>query len=385
MSTVFSRRDFLHTGLLVTAGLLTFRKAFASPVTDWFEPANPATGYGPLLPDPQGLLNLPQGFTYTIVQRQGTRMDDGLLMPGHPDGMATFPGPDNTVVVVRNHEVNVGENSAGAFGERLELLTRHDSAWFYDRVRAEYPGLGGTSTFVFDERSNRLVSSYLSLAGTVRNCAGGRTPWGSWLTCEEDVATPRTSKMGKDHGYVFEVPATASLKPAVPVALTAMGRFNHEAVCIDPRTGIVYLTEDRNDGLIYRFIPNEPGKLAKGGQLQALVVKGQAQTDTRNWHRQTLTLNQQLAVEWIPLQWVESPDDDLRYQGFDRGAARFARGEGMWFGEREAYWTCTNGGPAKMGQVFKYTPSPFEGTPREAEAPGSLEPVSYTHLRAHET
>jgi secreted PhoX family phosphatase len=100
-----------------------------------------------------------------------------------------------------------------------------------------------------------VESQYLSLAGTNRNCAGGQTPWGSWLTCEE--STERAGgTVEQDHGYVFEVPAIAATTFAEPVPLKAMGRFNHEAVCVDPRTGIVYLTEDRPDGIIYRFIPN---------------------------------------------------------------------------------------------------------------------------------
>src|SRR5690606_36611245 len=139
----------------------------------------------------------------------------------------------------------------------------------------------------------------------------------------------------KDHGYVFEVPATETVGLADPLPIKAMGRFNHEAVAVDSRTGIVYLTEDRGDSLIYRYIPNTRGKLHRGGKLQALAIVGQKSCDTRNWETLSapkLPLRQPVDVEWIDIENVESPEDDLRYQGFNKGAACFARGEGMWYG-----------------------------------------------------
>jgi secreted PhoX family phosphatase len=136
-----------------------------------------------------------------------------------------------------------------------------------------------------------------------------------------------------------------------------MGRFNHEAVAVDPRTGIVYLTEDRGDSLIYRFIPNTPGKLLNGGKLQALAIADKKSFDTRNWKDLTtpkFPLRESMEVEWIDIENVESPEDDLRYQGFNKGAAVFARGEGMWYGNNEIYFACTNGGHISNGQVFRY-------------------------------
>ena len=127
--------------------------------------------------------------------------------------------------------------------------------------------------------------------------------------------------ISKDHGYVSEVPANA-------IPIKAMGRFNHEAACVDPRTGIVYMTEDRNDSLIYRYIPNQKANLQSGGRLQALVITQQPKFDTRNWHSGSMPLNQEMAVEWIELDHPESPDDDLRLRGFNLGAALFARGGG---------------------------------------------------------
>ena len=93
------------------------------------------------------------------------------------------------------------------------------------------------------ELAVELVDEFVSLAGTIVNCAGGPTPWGSWLSCEETLYGPE-SGYEKPHGYVFEVPVHAT-GPVDPVPLRAMGRFVHEAVAVDPATGIVYQTEDR--------------------------------------------------------------------------------------------------------------------------------------------
>jgi secreted PhoX family phosphatase len=169
------------------------------------------------------------------------------------------------------------------------------------------------------------------------------------------------------------VPATEYARLADPVPLKAMGRFNHEAVAVDPASGAVYETEDAHDGLLYRFLPHVQGQLAEGGRLQALVVRDRASLDTRNWEEITVAPGDSLDVEWIDLDNVESPDDDLRYRGFEAGAARFARGEGMWFGNDSIYFACTNGGVAKTGQVWRYTPSPVEATDLEQEQPGKLE------------
>lgn len=174
-------------------------------------------------------------------------------------------------------------------------------------------------------------------------------PWGPVLLQDSHL-------IDKDHGYIFEVPANAdSLIEAKP--LKAMGRFNHEAACVDPKTGIVYLTEDQGDSLLYRFVPNEYANLAVGGQLEALVVKNKPQFDTRNWSSTTMPLATWFDVEWIELDNPESPNDDLRARGYEKGAALFARGEGIHWGENELYFCCTNGGQKQLGQVMKLVPS----------------------------
>ncbi len=286
-----------------------------------------------------------------------------------------FPEKGGRIILVCNHESNPDQGLASPFGIRNELLSKVDKKYFYDYGFGEQPGLGGTTTVVYNPKTRKVESEFLSLAGTHRNCAGGPTPWNSWVTCEE---TMRRAGDGieKDHGYNFEVPVTSKPKLADPIALKAMGRFNHEAVAVDPKSGVVYQTEDRGDGLIYRFIPKVPGKLAQGGRLQALVVKGWTSCDTRNWQdlsTDEFKLNKTYEVEWIDMDDPEAPLDDLRYRGFDAGAARFARGEGMFYSDERVYWVCTNGGRVLKGQVFAYTPSPYEGTDREQEAPAKLE------------
>jgi hypothetical protein len=250
----------------------------------------------------------------------------------------------------------------------------------YDAGKGKKPGLGGTTTLVYNTKEQRLEKHFLSLAGTYRNCAGGVTPWNSWVTCEEDTSRPNEGgqfpddEMEKEHGYNFEVPASAKMVLADPVPLKAMGRFRHEAVAVEPRSGVVYQTEDRGDGLFYRFIPATPGRLAAGGRLQALKLKDLPRADTRNWKEQMIRPGQSLPAEWVDIAGVESLDDDLRYQGyFERGAARFARGEGCWYGQDGVYFACTNGGTKRKGQIWRYTPSPREGAAGEQDQPGRLE------------
>jgi secreted PhoX family phosphatase len=368
-----NRREFLKTSLAVSVGFLGLQQFVNAQLRPHMTPKLDY-GYGALVPDPHKIMDLPKGFSYKIISRKGNKMADGFLVPGRPDGMATFKSTNDRIIIVRNHENSATDLADSAFGENNALLSKLDKHKFYDFGRGKMPSLGGTTTIIFDEKKQEVVQESLSLIGTNRNCAGGKTPWNSWITCEEDV-----DKAGdiaeKNHGFNFEVPANEKIKLVKPQPLKAMGRFNHEAVCVDPKTSIIYQTEDTHDGLIYRFIPIDARNLAKGGRLQAMVVKGQKSLDTRNWSELNTTkipVNQPFEVEWVDIEDVESPEDNLRYQGFDKGAARFARGEGMWFGNNEFYFACTNGGNIKKGQIFRYTPSPSEGKTEERKQPATI-------------
>lgn len=365
-----TRRDFLRTAALYSAGFVGLRQLASRPLFAAAEEGR--AGFGPLVAQPAGMMRLPRGFRHVVFSATGEEMADGLLVPGRHDGMAAFPGPGGRTLLVRNHELESTQSELGPFGPDRRRFGRIPREKIYDLGRGVAPNLGGTSTLVFDTRNQKLETHFLSLAGTVRNCAGGPTPWGTWVTCEEVNELPEPHAE-QPHGFNFEVPPTATPALAAPVPLKAMGRFRHEAIAVDPRSGVVYETEDLGDGLLYRFIPSEPGRLAAGGRLQALVVADWKKADTRNWVERHFPIGRPLAVTWIDLDDVESPAGDLRLRGAAAGAAVFARGEGAWHGNDSVYFAMTNGGLAKLGQIFRYRPSPHEGTAREAEAPGTLE------------
>ena len=364
-----SRRHFLRLAAGASLGYTGLRAALGQSA----RPSIPRrAGYGPLVPDPEGLLDLPAGFSYRIISRAGEPMDDGLLVPGLHDGMGAFPGPDpHTVILLRNHELEPHWIKQSPFGANRAGLARVDRARVYDIGHMSRPCLGGVTRLTYNTQSGSLLHHELALAGTNRNCAGGPTPWNSWISCEENVSRA-DDQFEKDHGYPFEVPANAR-GLVDPRPIKPMGRFYREAVAVEPRSGVVYQTEDLNDGLLYRYIPITPGKLLAGGRLQALAIIDRPSIDLRNQAERTLSEGQSLPVRWIDLDNPESPDDDLRYRGFDAGAARFARNEGIHYANDAIYIDSTEGGPKRKGQIWRYRPSPFEGTPRETEQPARLE------------
>jgi len=334
---------------------------------------------GDLRPDADKILDLPDGFSYRVVSRVGEAMNDGLWVPGAHDGMAAFDGDDSRVILLTNHEMNTHWFDGSAFGDGYSELPESTRTRLYDRGGDKTPALGGTTTTIYNPATGETEKQFLSLAGTEINCAGGATPWGSWLSCEECFEAPGSRfefghvvTRDQHHGYVFEVSSRATgLVSAEPIK--AMGRFEHEACAVDAATSIVYMTEDRHHSLFYRFIPNTPGKLQRGGRLQALAIADHSSLMTHNWSTPLQTpLNSPMKTRWIDLDNVDPIENDLRLRGAALGAATFARGEGLCAaGDRFAF-TCTIGGPARLGQVFTYQPSPFEGASGEKDQPGLL-------------
>ncbi|MGV3577886.1 alkaline phosphatase PhoX [Brevundimonas sp.] len=368
----------LHRRQLLTRGATAF--AFAgmahhanAQTTETY--LNTAAGYGPLVADPNGLLDLPEGFSYQVVSQAGDTMDDGLFVPGQFDGMGCFALGGSRVALVRNHELkgsSASHRNWGPGGYRQERLGLLPADRAYDTFKDGRPLPGGTTTVVYDMQTRQVVGQHLSLAGTSTNCCGGQTPWGSWLTCEETEETPADADVTKSHGWVFEVPA-AGTGLADPIPLTALGRFDHEAVCIDPRTGIVYLTEDRADGLFYRLLPARAGDLQAGGRLQAMAFRDHLGADTSNNTNRVWSLGDWREVVWMDLDHVDSPDADLRKRGHAAGAVLVARGEGIHWGNGELYLTATSGGPIQRGQILRYVPSLREGQSDEGDQPGRVQ------------
>jgi secreted PhoX family phosphatase len=386
-----SRRRFLGLGAATTASLaisqsveaLFARAARGGPLS--------AAGYGPLVADPKGLLDLPAGFQYRVFStarvdaendpRFTQRLTNGELVPPLHDGMGAFRGPAGVTVLVRNHEVDLKQKPM------LDPSRRRP----YD------PLAGGGTTTLWVDADRKLVRAFPSVSGTVRNCAGGVTPWGSWLTCEEAVCMPgeasatnrdATPLVSKRHGYVFEVDSRSE-GLVDPVPIVPMGRFRHEAAAVDPATGFVYLSEDRSDGLLYRYRPDVVmkqgraaarlgvGDLAKGGTLEALRIVERPAARTQNYAAgpDAFVPGRRWRVDWVA---IPNPDPDVdmetdptdtaadpsarrervaasatRAQGFARGAAQFARTEGVTMKHRVLHLCCTDGGPKRLGQVWR--------------------------------
>lgn len=345
-----------------------------APILAPYTRATAATG---LAPDPGKLLDLPKGFGYRVVSRAFTMMDDGMNVPGKHDGMAVFPDSNGRLRIICNHELKPNEQHRGPLG--VARSKPPVGLRYYDAGGGRTPGTGGTTTTIYDPGSGRTEAQFLSLAGTEVNCAGGSTPWGSWLSCEESFTNPGRSGnpaspivREQRHGYVFEVPASSD-SAVEPIPLKAMGRFEHEACAVHERSGVIYLTEDRHHSLFYRFLPATPGKLTDGGILQALAVRGMPSAPTHNWSsRPLMSVGETLDVEWLTLDNTDPDKNDLRLRGAMAGAASFARGEGLCISGDLVAFTCTIGGPARKGQVFQYVPSPDEGAENDESTPGRL-------------
>lgn len=310
--------------------------------------------YGPLVPKlPRAVdtefanasniewIALPEGFDYVVFGVTGDTLTDGNPTPIAHDGMAAYAASAGKVRLVRNHE------NRDPGGPPIGPANAYDPN-----------GAGGCTTVELDFRADGtpvLVRDFVSLNGTIVNCAGGLTPSGSWLSSEETTET----RNGVKHGYNFEVPSSANGAVA-PVPLTAMGRFSHEAVAVDPATGVVYETEDADDSGFFRFIPVNPANLAAGGMLQMLKVKRRDNADLRTGQH----VPRAIPAEWVTIDDAD-PDSgglkDVYDQGIAKGAAVFNRLEGCWYGNGSIYFTSTQGGDIGRGQVWQHQPAGNSG------------------------
>jgi secreted PhoX family phosphatase len=393
MTTTLDRRSFLSRGAALAGGTLLSQTALErlaahDALARRHGGRAHGDGYGPLrrVPDQRGVevLALPEGFTYVTFGHIGSTMSDGNTTPLALDGMAAFRGAKRGEVrLIRNHE---DRNPAGQGSVGGDVAAKYDPQ-----------GGGGTSTLVYDEHRRELVSDYISLNGTSVNCAGGLgLGFRSWITAEETVRGPESTipddLFPERHGYIFEVPVERGPNElAKGKAIRAAGRFQHEAVAVDQRTGIVYETEDPGSGVgagFYRFIPVDRRKLTRGGSLQMLAVRGQPQLDMREGQ----TLGRPLHVEWVD---IEDPDpsysdvfdpDSTFHQGYAQGGALFNRLEGCLYEDGRIYFVSTSGGDVKngdvnsdgyeegFGQVWEYRPHRSGGILRLLyESPGAAE------------
>lgn len=343
MDTSVSRRTFLGG----TAAGLGFAFAGAGSLEAFSRP-HPVVGpvgpggYGPLIPDPNGLLALPRGFSYKVVARSGTSVGRIAVYPSNTDGMGVFRRRAGGSILVSNHE------NRGAEPYRVPV----QPGLTYD------PGaLGGTSTIVVDRDGDRL-DAYTSLAGTSTNCAGGVTPWRTWLTCEE-VEVRAGGLLTKDHGYVFEVdPRSADANRDVsPIPLKFMGRYSHEAVAVDPDTHVVYLTEDAvtPNGLYFRWRPPR-GFSGERGALHDLALSPGGDTAGRlqamtcylgDQHIEDLSIATEVGTTYR-VRWVDVPDRDatlpspsVRKQFTNDQVTRSRKLEGQWWGNGGAYFVAS--------------------------------------------
>jgi uncharacterized protein len=351
------RKTLLQRGLVAGGGLalLSPLHALGADVANGRRPRR-APGYGPLVN--KGDLWLPEDFDYVVLQRQGELMDDGNLVPGIFDGMAAYRGKKRTTVLIRNHE---NRRQSG------EIPVVVPDQFLYD-LDPTYNA--GNTKVVLDTNgrrgSIRVLETFAVLGGTDTNCAGGTTPWDSWVTCEEVV---NRSATGLKHGYVFEIPSGTN-GPVKAEPILGAGRFVHEAALFFG--GALYQTEDRTKSAsnpagsaFYRYIPRPPygskRLLARTtGVLQALKLRDEPNA---NMDVGRVPLAPQ-RVEWVT---IDNPDHDdetdldsspfaTRNQARAKGAAAFNRAEGMWVGGRKVYFDVTNGGQAGQGQVWEYDP-----------------------------
>ena len=369
------RRSLIKSGAVLAGGLamggplqaLAARVAAGSPLD--------SPGYGELIP--MGDLALPAGFEYAVIARQGHPMSDGHPSPSTFDGMAAFPGADGTTILLRNHE-NKSRN-ARLFANEIPVVVPNELRYnktetLSDPVTGQQVSAfhGGVTRMVVSE--HEVIDSRSVLGGTIFNCAGGRTPWGSWITCEEQYHTyAAPDGTFTKHGYIFEVDAYAT-GPVEARPIRRAGRFDHEAVAW--HNGYLYETEDNNQlNAFYRYDPAMTiacaGHLAdSAGTLQGLRFVDYPGANTAvGW-----PLGEARRVDWVTVDnpepatnsgAVTTPlvDRGIRFQAWAKGAAQFRRTEGCWEADGKIYFDCTTGGrPVDgttngSGQIWQLDPA----------------------------
>ncbi|KAB1143079.1 DUF839 domain-containing protein [Streptomyces luteolifulvus] len=342
-----TRRDFATKSAITGAGvalagsvgaLATAPQALASTDTDSLgegeAAAHGGVGYGPLISDPNGILALPAGFKYRIVTYSGrTTLESGEITPSNHDGTAAFDGPRGTTLLVNNHELR-GPRANWKYPVPLT------EGLVYD------PAAAGGCTVV-EVRPDGQVAEWVGIAGTSTNCAGGRTAWGTWLTCEENSDKAGVNGMTKDHGYVFEVDPRDRRANQNPKPLKFFGRYDHEAVVIDPRRGHAYLTEDAGspNGLLFRWTPPQGFEHGRGklrtladdaGVLQAFKCFDSGGQFVDDLSRAT-KIGTVYGVDWVDVPDRDAKTTAVRKQFTAGQVTRARKLEGMWWGDGGAY------------------------------------------------
>jgi uncharacterized protein len=361
VTSTHSRRSFLGYGAAAGLGIAFAGSIDAIAGTAAHAATRSAEGYGPLVPDPAGILSLPAGFSYRIVAEAGkTVMEGGALTPTDQDGMGFFATAFGSTLV-NNHEISGNEQPPVPVVPGL----------VYD-PKAK----GGTTNIDVDASGNR-IREYVSVSGTENNCAGGVTPWGTWLTCEETETRAGASR-DKDHGYVFEVSPIQAENPGnANVPLKFLGRYAHEAVAVDPETSTIYLTEDAGNplGLYFRWVPPTGFQGRKGALVDLARSPGgdtagslQAMSCYRgSRHIADLSQATQPGTRY-KVEWVDVPDRNgiptsVRKQLPHDQVTRSRKLEGQWWADGGAYFVAsfarTSDGSVNEhdGQVWFYDPA----------------------------
>jgi secreted PhoX family phosphatase len=352
VSVTVSRRQIFKGGAAAGVGLTVagVLPSLAEPAAahDDHGPSDQSGGgrpFPPLVDDPNGILALPSGFSYKIVTRTGqTDMSAGQgKTPGFHDGTGVVGSNHRGLTVIQNHELTPHMSTYGV---------PHIAGTVYD------PGAvnAGGCTVITTDGNGKPTAEWVGISGTVRNCAGGVTPWGTWLTCEETFITAgaawsaagQTGTYEKSHGYAFEV-FTSESGRQLPKPIKAFGRFEHEAMAVEPNLQHAYLSEDSSgpNGLFYRWTAPKGKRLGPGlantlsdtdGTLEAMQIRlddGSIVPDVA--YITSAQLNRPFKVTWIEVPERDAATKTIRTQFADGTVTRGKKFEGVWSNGKGVY------------------------------------------------